>query len=418
MKVRAALFCLVLLGATALDSANAQFNAIRQGMHDARTRGDWKTFKAGAVRLVQFLNGSPDALVDLARAQVHIGDVQSALGTLKTVALMGQFPDAVETLEDFGPVRHSAGFAAVLGRMKAGTTPETHATIVVDVPDAGFLPDDIDYDPSKRGFYLSSVLEKKVSFITETGRLTTFAKSPDGWPMFALKVDRRDGIIWATESAIDGFASVPKAEWGHSALLAYDYASGKLIERTQCPRPCNLGDMALDPTGGVLVSDSAGGRLYHCRPNCRALLRIDHGDFLSPQTPAYLSAGLALVPDYLRGVGLLDLSTGDVRWFPMNGEFALEGIDGMYLYHHRLIVVQNGTMPERITSFTLMTNYYKVAAEKVLERGVPDLDPTHGVVVGRDFYFIENAGWNALTDEGVVRPGASLTRSRIMVTHL
>lgn len=418
MKLQLTLLSLLLLGISGTISASTDFQAIRSNMHVARERGDWKAFQTGAARLVSFLNGSSDALVDLARGQVHTGDLQGALATLNTVAVMGQSPSVIKTLADFAPIRSSQTFAGILELMKSNVTPQTSGKLVAEISDTGLLPEDIDYDSARDRFYLTSVLEKRIVVMDRSGRLTPFAKSADSWPMLAIKLDRPRGIVWATESAIEGFSNVAKVDWGHSALLAYDYSSGRVLRRIPCPGNCNLGDMTLSPSGDILLSDSAGGRVYFYHPDRNVLERVDRGDFLSPQTPVFISATRVLVPDYVRGLGLLETQSGIVRWFGMDGKIALQGIDGMYSYGNQVIAVQNGTTPERIASFTLDPRLQEVSSCKVLERGIPDLDPTHGVIVGSHFYFIENAGWNSLDDTGTVQQGASLTASRVMVIRL
>ena len=80
-----------------------------------------------------------------------------------------------------------------------------------------------------------------------------------------------------------------------------------------------------------------------------------------------------------------------------------------------LISVQNGASPERVVAFTLDPTLSEVAAETILERSTETLgDPTHGVVVGKDFYYIANSGWDILDDHGNPKPGAKPTQPRMM----
>jgi hypothetical protein len=53
-------------------------------------------------------------------------------------------------------------------------------------------------------------------------------------------------------------------------------------------------------------------------------------------------------------------------------------------------------------------------AEQVLERPTRTLDPTHGVYVNDDFFYIANSGWDALDEHGAVKPGAHLTPALLM----
>jgi len=181
-----------------------------------------------------------------------------------------------------------------------------------------------------------------------------------------------------------------------------------------------LGDMALAANGDPIVSDGDHGGVYRVNRETMSVVRIDAGDFVSPQTPAALPDGTSLlVPDYVRGIGLLDLNTKQVVWIPMDGEHALSGIDGLYAVGDALIATQNGTSPERVVRFSLTTLKTRVLSESIIERATPTLgDPTHGVVVGDYFYYIANSGWDSLDEHGVVKEGSTITAPSIMRAKL
>jgi hypothetical protein len=125
------------------------------------------------------------------------------------------------------------------------------------------------------------------------------------------------------------------------------------------------------------------------------------------------------VPDYVRGIGVLEIATKKVRWLSMDGRFALNGIDGMYFDHGRLIAVQNGTSPERVVVFKLDATRSKIESETIVERSTETLgDPTHGVVIGDEFYYIANSGWDSVDEHGNMKPGAKPTAPRIMRTKI
>jgi hypothetical protein len=297
----------------------------------------------------------------------------------------------------------------------ANRTAVSRGSLAWELADNALLPEDIDYDPATRRFFLTSVLQKKIVTLDAAGKVREFTKSADAWPMLALKIDAKHGRLWATEVALENFSIVPKSDWGRSALLCYDLDSGKLLLRIEGPEHSALGDMVLTPDGIPIVSDGAGGGIYRVRDG-KILERLDAGDFISPQTPAVDADGKhILVPDYVRGVGSLDVSTRQVRWLSMDNKFSLAGIDGLYLDHRTLVAVQNGTSPERVIAFSLDASGQNVVSQKLLEASTPTLgDPTHGVVVGSDFFYIANSGWDSLDDHGDRKPDVKPTPARIM----
>ncbi len=222
--------------------------------------------------------------------------------------------------------------------------------------------------------------------------------------------------MWATEAAIAGFPGVSKDDAGKSALVAYNLQTGKLIRRIDGPEHSALGDLVLTPAGDVIVADGEGGGVYRARRNGAALERIDAGDFVSPQTPALHPDGHHVyIPDYAIGIALLDLNDKSVRWISTESRYALSGIDGLYFFNRRLIATQNGTSPERVIVFNLDDSLARIQSESIVARATDNLgDPTHGVIVGHDFFFIANSGWDAVNDHGQPKPNVTPTPPHIL----
>jgi hypothetical protein len=162
--------------------------------------------------------------------------------------------------------------------------------------------------------------------------------------------------------------------------------------------------MVLARNGDAFVSDGLSGdvfAVFHDQDKLESL--VPSGSFLSPQTPALSEDEKTLfVPDYSAGVAAVDLSNRAIRW--MDTSAALDGTDGLYFKDGWLIAVQNGVEPERVARFHL--NDGRVDRWEAIEANTPGLgDPTHGVLVGDDFFFIANSGWDRVQDDGTVKPG-------------
>jgi hypothetical protein len=125
----------------------------------------------------------------------------------------------------------------------------------------------------------------------------------------------------------------------------------------------------------------------------------------SPQTPALLSKSrLLLVPDYSRGIAVIDLNSKVLSWLLHPPELALSGIDGFYTHGRTLLAIENGTVPERVLVLRLDRTARRVQSWRVAVARVPKLgDPTHGVIVGSDFYFLANSGWDRVDENGNLR---------------
>lgn len=407
----------LLLATQAATTTNVrdELAALRKQAHAEREAGDHAGYLRDALKVRALLNNYPSAILSVARGYMEAADNDKALNALMEFADLGQVDDGMldGSNKTFAPLAQSPRYKTVLKKFGENKVPVSGAEVAFSLTDPELVAEDIAYDPLSRAFLITSVLKKKIIRVTRNGSAQDLALSPSGWPMLAIQVDGRRNLVWATEVALDGFAVAPKADWGKSAVLCFDLKSGRLLNRVVGPPGAALGDMALDLEGNPIVSDGEKGGVYRLRDG---KLRLVNGtDFISPQTPAMAPDGKrAFVPDYLRGVGLLDLETGSVKWLRSDG-VALNGVDGLYFSRGSLFLTQNGTAPESVIRVRLDTTATRVLSSEPVERATPTLgDPTHGVVIGQSFYYIANSGWSELDEHGEVKPGSKITAAHVM----
>jgi hypothetical protein len=240
----------------------------------------------------------------------------------------------------------------------------------------------------------------------------------------AVFADAAHGRLWATTACLREGARFSERDSGRTAVLCYDLSSGRRLGRWEPPRDGRarvLGDMTVAPDGAAYISESLHGAVYVIHgPSGSLQVVVPEGTFRSPQTPAMTPDRMRLlVPDYSLGIAIIELSTRSVTWLGHRRDVALAGIDGLYLTGHSLIAIQNGTQPERLIQLDLDDGLTRVQNTQVLQQNTRELgDPTHGVLVGPDFHFIANSGWDRVNDSnpaGPLLPGAP---PRIMRIHL
>lgn len=412
----AGILACALGGSPQQTTAGEQLERLRQEAQVAHASNNKQAHLEAVLKIQKLVNDMPQAVEDAARAYLDAGNTDHALASLNEFANLGQSDDSLlgDQNKAFAALQKLPAYQSVLNHMAENKTAVSLAEPVFTIPDVRLVAEDIDYDPQTKSFLITSILEKKIIRLTADGKEIDFAQSPSHWPMLALKIDATRKLVWATEVAIDGFTTAPQSDWGHSAVLCYDLATGALRFRIEGPPHTALGDMVLERDGTAIVSDGDGGGVY--RVNATKLERIDRGDFISPQTPAMHPDGKHIfVPDYLRGIGILDPVSGKTTWLSSDGKYALSGIDGLYFVDGDLIATQNGASPERVIRFKLNSTLGAIVSQQIIERATPTLgDPTHGVVIGDFFYYIANSGWDVLDDHGDLKAGAKMTPAKIM----
>jgi hypothetical protein len=425
---RAAAFCgvtgLLSFGGSSAEQAKIraldEVAKLSDEIRSAHASGNAAAYVSNSLKLEEFLNDSPPSLLQLMSAQIFAGDEDSAVQSFERFIRMGQSDKNTLKGKAFDALRKSSKFPALEAEMAKNDVAIARGTEVFRMEKTDLIPEDVDYDPPTSRFFVTSVLQKEILTFDAQGHSQFFARAPDAWPMMALKIDSRHRTLWATEVALTRFKWTPEAAWGRSAVLIYNLDSGKLLHRVEGPPKAAFGDMTLTHAGDAIVSDNDVGGVYRVRGGTFEIERLDSGEFISPQTATVSADDRRLfVPDYSRGIGALDLATKKVTWLDSGGLHALNGIDGLYLDGTTLIATQNGTTPERVISFRLDGSYTRVVSESIIERATSSLgDPTHGVIVEGSFYYISNSGWDAVADDGSLKPGSTMTNPRLMRADL
>jgi hypothetical protein len=399
---------------------SAQLRELRENIRGAHDAGDMTAYLANSRLLYSFLNGSPQSVLQLMRAQAAAGAPDDALTSFEQFVRMGQSSEDALTDKQFDALRGTECYRLTHAAMAANGSGISTASKSFELDDTSLVPEDIDFDAAAQLFYITSVRKQMIIAVDIHGRSHVFANAPGGWPMLAIKVDARHRLLWATEVALDGYIFSPSKDWGKSAIDIYNLDTGGLLHHVTGPPNTALGDMTLTPDGDAIVSDGEHGGVYRVERVTQHIERLDRGGFISPQTPVVAPDGLQIiVPDYPRGIGSLDLKSKRITWLPTDGRHALAGIDGLYLSGNVLLAVQNGTSPERVIRFALDPSRTHIETESVIERASATLgDPTHGVVVGNRFYYIANSGWDALDEQGNIKPGKKMTSAVIMSAEL
>jgi sugar lactone lactonase YvrE len=398
-------------------NAQAELQNLLKLDEAAKKEGDSHERLTVALRIKDLLNDASDAVLLLASTYSATRDTTHAIAMLAAFADLGQGGDNVCKGNNikFEWLGKNPAFKAICARLRQNEQPISVAKVAFSIPDTVAIPEDIDYDRISNTFLLTSILNRKIFRVGWDGHYSAFASSPSGWPMMAIKIDSLRRLVWATEVALHGFVIVPRPDWDRSAILCFGLSDGRLIKRIEGPPGAALGDMVLDSEGRPVVSDGTNGGIY--RLDGDSLARIDKGDFISPQTIA-LSADRKhlIVPDYARGIGIMDLASRSVKWM-RNGVAAkcpVNGIDGIYVDKEDLFITQNGVNPQQITDIRLDRGMNRIIASKILLRDTVPCDPTHGVIVGGNFYFITNSGWNRIDDSGRLKNGATLGNAKVM----
>ena len=351
----------------------------------------------------------------LASAYALTGDTASALASLRRFAAMGYTAD-LEADSDFVALRSSSALAEIERRLAANRAPVIHGKPAFTLPERDLLAEGVAYDTREGAFYVSAVHRRKIVRMAPDGSFTDFASlegAEDGAPL-GLRVDHVRRTLWVATAAIPQMRGYAPADSGRSAILRYDLDTGARSGVYPVPgdgRAHSLGDLVVSRNGDVYTSDSRAPVIYRLPAGSDALEPLVESPlFTSAQGLALTADGRRLyVADYAGGMFAVDIATRTVSPVPVADDVTALGIDGLYFVNGSLVAIQNGIAPHRVVRLRLSKQGDRITGADVLERAHPrHEEPTLGVVVGRDLYYVANSQYERFGENGEVAQPDSL----------
>ena len=385
---------------------------------------NWVEFLAHARRAQALRPEHGGVTLALASALALSGDTAGALSVLDRFARRGYAAD-LQADSDFASVRAASGWPALAARLAANAHPVVRSRIAFTVEPRGLLAEGLAYDPATGEFYVASVRERKILRVGRDGGATVFADTTAGlWAPMGMRVDPARRRLWVANAAVPQMVGYVPADSSRSAVLAFDLRSAAPVARYDVGRDGLahvVGDLTIAGDGRVYATDSRAPVLYRVPERGDTLER-----FL--ESPLLLSAqGLAATPDgrtlylsdYARGIIKVDLASRQATLLPTADTVLALGIDALAWSRHALVGVQNGVTPHRVVRLTLDGSGDRVIRTEVLDRAHPAYDePTLGLLVGDDFYYIADGQWERFGEDGWVADSSALRSTVVLRLRL
>jgi hypothetical protein len=418
-------------------TACTEWHACRELALAAAERGEYETFHDLAWRAVQ--TGPPkDAslMYLLARAQALSGRPHDALVMLQRLAEMGIAADA--SGDEFSRTRQLPGWPDVEARISAAagggppassptrapagaptapaapsSTPPVAAAssaavvkptaasslaVVTLAPSAPvrfsakhFAIGGVAYDAVSGRFVLGDRVERRLVVVDDRSNYTVDlvrADSAGFLDISAVEIDAKRGDLWV--------ASAAPAE-GPATLHKLQLISGRPLRAFRAAmdlEPVKLVDLAVNPSGTVLVLDARTPQLLALRPGGMALERIARLEVPDPVSVAAGSDDTAAFVAHRDGLARVDLRASSVSPVAAPKGVSLAAIERLRRYGNALIAVQ--TEPDgtrQIIRLDMNARGTAVTRAVRLEVSAPPAGPTFVTISGNELvYLTDNAG--------------------------
>lgn len=385
---------------------------------------DYASALENLKRADQLIPNHPTIVYNLAIANTALGNKTDAVKLLDRLAAMG-LAYQIDRDANFATIKESDEFKAVVKKLQANKAPVVRSQPAFTVDEKGLVVESVAYDPATETFYVSSVHRRKILSLDRHGAAKTFATESEGlWSVLGIKIDARRRHLWAVSSAFPQMSGFKKEDEGLSGIFKFDLQTGKLIKKyllPNQPKPHGLGDLVLNARGDVFASDSVTPAVYKIDAKRDELeLFLEDAQFASPQGLTFSDdESQMFLADYGKGVFKIDLKTKRVTHIPALTDATFLGIDGLYFYKGALVAIQNGVNPQRLVRITLGKELDRATKFEVVEANNPVFDePTHGVIVKDQFYFVANSQWGSVNDKGELAPADKLQNTAILKMSL
>jgi len=380
-------------------------------MRDAFRSGNQADLLRHLETIDRLTSNHPIIVHQLARARAMLGDTAGALAALHRLAPMGlAAPIAADSA--FRILRSHPDFGRIAEDLARAAAPLVRGDTALVANDPDLLPESVAFDSVERAWYLGSLARHKVVRVAADGSARDFAAAEGRGRVTGIKVDAPRRRLWMLETTIDSAA--PRTYGGiggWTSLRGYDLATGREIARhapADRETPHLFNDLAISPAGDVYVTDLFGDAVWRLREGADSLEMLARGPrFHWPNGIALSLDGSRLYAAHIEGISAIDPRTGAVTPLPHPPAAPMADIDGLYACGSSLIAIQRMADFQQVSRFVLSPSGDSIVAMEAVERGHPAyVDPTTGVMVGGDLFYIANAQFRRLLPDHTLAPAA------------
>ena len=318
------------------------------------------------------------------------------------------------TLKDLQVLSGKQDFEALKNLQQELQKPVIHADTAWVIKDRSLHLETVAAGEKEGIYYLSSVHQRKVLKVDKTGNTTDFTKTADDGmtAVLGIKVDKKKKLLWACASPMPEMVNFDTLSV--SAVFKYDLNTGKLLDR-YTPQPsskeCVFGDLVLNKSGEVFISDTQNNTLFKVNESTHALESFfTSEEFWNIQGITFSADEKFLfISDYIKGIFRLNMQTKELTQLTQEPLVSLKSIDGLIRYQNSLIAIQNGVVPMRVTRYFLNSTLDTITRFEIIDRGHPAFsEPTNGCIVGDTLYYVANSQWGGYDDKHQLKPADQL----------
>lgn len=299
---------------------------------------------------------------------------------------------------------------------------QEQSRVAFKIGERDLIPEGIAYDPRARIFYVGSTYKRKIVSVDEKGVARDFTGEGQEGLLGALgmKVDPKRRLLWVVSSNAGG--TMPGKGLGRdclgcSAVFKYDLRAGRLIKKYVLgnkPDVHFLNDLTINSRGDAFITDTVTGDIYLIsRRKDELELFVSLGRQAFPNGIDLSGDGTHLFVAADGGIRAVSLRDKRSRALKLPDGVSPVVIDGLYFYKGGLIAIQPFADRRKVVRYSLDEGANAVTKVEVIEPEHPLFNqPTTGVIVGQDFYYIANSQLQFF--RSIYKPDGAFDKGRLL----
>ncbi len=286
-----------------------------------------------------------------------------------------------------------------------------NSSIAFTIPEKDLLPESIAFDPQEQAFFVSSTRKGKVVKIDSNGTVSDFITSKqDGlWMTIGIKIDAQRRILWVCSSGgenLIGYNLNDEKDGRPAGVFKYDLNNGALLDKFTFTQKGNvhfINDLTINHKNGDIYFTHMFEEhaIYVWKWNRKPAIFLSSGDLPYPNGIT-LKEDKTLYVAHSDGVSSIDLKSKNITQLnvPEGQNISKRAsIDGLYYHKWSLIGVHPGI--SSVSRMYLNDKGDGIDKVELLEQNHPMMmNPTTGVLVGNQFYYIANAQFGSFNEDG------------------
>lgn len=382
-----------------------------QDATQAHREKDYPAYLTLMRKVHELKPGNPYINYYLACSEALMGNKRTAITILEALVRQGMYFPITED-DDLLSLHSENRFRSLAQMFQENNRAFGASSVQFTLPAEKYLIESVTYDPVEGFFYLSSIYQRKIIRIDQSGKYQDFLFGKEFNSFIDIAVDPYRHVLWALNMRT-GFMDIEGDENnGVVTIYEVDLTEQGVLGSYSLPGADEnvYIDSCCVTSNGTVYITSSQSRIYRIVPDqkkidvfvtmpmCRSLQGITPNDDCSK----------LFVSDYRRGFYSIDIASKKITPVSHHQDIVSLGTDGLSFYQNSLIAIQNGVSPFRVVRFFLDTKQQRIIRARVLEQnnGVFG-EPTYGVVKEDDFFYVANSQWEYFRnkeDGAVTRP--------------